>query len=435
MVKSCTLLLFLWLFILPDLLYGQGHKILCIGNSITQADEEHTSYRFPLWKKLVDAGIEVEFVGSHNYNKWDEHSPVKDHVHKGKTFSNVNEGHWGWRVDQILEGHEDERHKGKLSEWVETYTVDFALVHLGTNDIFQEEDNAQTISEVEQVIQTLRAKNPTITILLAQLIPADKPQSYKDAIVDYNSKIKTLGNQLDSPLSNVVVVDMHTGFDENVLLYDDAHPNEQGEEVMAQRWFAALSALITPLPVTLTRFTVQQTPDKKAKLHWQTASEQNNLYFEVQRSLTDSVHFKAIGKVNGAGTTNIAQNYSFTDHMVPAANVYYRLRQVDTDGTETYSKAIHLKHHASDLALQLYPTVVRDAQLTLTLQQLKPNQSLLLTVYTANGTIAQTIKTTTDAHGSIHQTIKLTGLQGNGLYILKAETEGMQLQRKFIVRQ
>ncbi|MEJ8756339.1 GDSL-type esterase/lipase family protein [Pontibacter sp. H259] len=435
MVKIFTLLLMMWLHILPGLLYGQAFKILCIGNSITQANGEHTSYRFPLWKKLVDADIAVEFVGSHNTNQWEAASPVISTVYKGKTFTNVNEGHWGWRVDQLLEGHEDERHKGKLSEWVQLYTVDYALVHMGTNDIFQEQDNSQTIEEVKQVIQTLRSRNPAITILLAQLIPANKPQSYKDAIVDYNSRIRALGNSLDSPLSKVVVVDMHSGFDENTLLYDDAHPNEQGEEVMAERWFTTIKSLIVPLPVTLTRFEAQQTHDKKVKLHWQTASEQNNLYFEVQRSFADSVHFKTIGKVNGAGTTNVAKTYTYLDHAAPVADLYYRLRQVDTDGTETYSKSIHLRQSTPVTALQLYPTVVHNEHLTLTMQQLQPNQPVSLTVYAANGTLAQTINTTTNAHGSITERIKLTGLQGNGLYILKAEINGLQVQRKFIVQQ
>ncbi|HEX8350471.1 MAG TPA: T9SS type A sorting domain-containing protein [Hymenobacter sp.] len=91
----------------------------------------------------------------------------------------------------------------------------------------------------------------------------------------------------------------------------------------------------SPLPVELTRFTAEA-QDKGVALHWITASEKNSDYFEVQRS-TNGESFHAIGKVKGEGTTSNISTYLFTDHAPAAGVAYYRLRQVDFDGTESYS--------------------------------------------------------------------------------------------------
>jgi len=90
-----------------------------------------------------------------------------------------------------------------------------------------------------------------------------------------------------------------------------------------------------PLPVELTRFTAEA-QEKSVALHWTTASEKNSDYFEVQRS-TDAKTFAAIGKLQGEGNTSSMSNYLFTDRHPVAGLAYYRLRQVDLDGTESFS--------------------------------------------------------------------------------------------------
>jgi len=95
----------------------------------------------------------------------------------------------------------------------------------------------------------------------------------------------------------------------------------------------------TPLPVVLTDFTAQAVQNRDAQLSWHTASEQNNDHFEVERSF-DGTTFVKIGRVTGQGTTTSASVYAFNDANVAAqatGPVYYRLRQVDRNGTGTYS--------------------------------------------------------------------------------------------------
>ncbi len=113
-----------------------------------------------------------------------------------------------------------------------------------------------------------------------------------------------------------------------------------------------------PLPVELTAFTaVAAGPD--AQLAWTTASEKNNDHFAVERSL-DGATYSAIGRVAGQGTKTSPTDYHLTDKGIGAkasGNVYYRLQQVDADGTSTYSPVRVLTFTAAPapVALSLYP--------------------------------------------------------------------------------
>lgn len=89
-------------------------------------------------------------------------------------------------------------------------------------------------------------------------------------------------------------------------------------------------------PVTMTYF--RSTPQAKhIQLEWATANEVNNEGFEVQRSI-DGSSFVNVGWVNGRGTANEEQTYQFTDDEVQANTTYfYRLQQMDIDGTSAFS--------------------------------------------------------------------------------------------------
>ncbi|MDO7854743.1 glycine-rich protein [Hymenobacter sp. CA1UV-4] len=99
-----------------------------------------------------------------------------------------------------------------------------------------------------------------------------------------------------------------------------------------------LSNINAPLPVELTRFTAEPQGDD-ALLQWATASEKNNDHFEVEAS-ADGHAFRRIGTVAGHGTSTQPQQYQLVDKAIAryaADPVYYRLRQVDVDGTVSYS--------------------------------------------------------------------------------------------------
>lgn len=101
-----------------------------------------------------------------------------------------------------------------------------------------------------------------------------------------------------------------------------------------------------PLPVELVSFEANNL-ERYVDLTWKTASEFNNDFFEIQKS-TDGIKWQVVGSVEGAGSTNQSQFYSFKDFSPNQGSiVYYRLRQVDYDGAEDFSEIRSVRVSAS----------------------------------------------------------------------------------------
>jgi len=76
-------------------------------------------------------------------------------------------------------------------------------------------------------------------------------------------------------------------------------------------------------------------------LSWQTISEYKNKGFNIERRLSTSALWSRIGSVAGAGTSSTTRNYSYVDKKVRIGKKYvYRLKQISTDGTKTYSQEV-----------------------------------------------------------------------------------------------
>ena len=202
--------------------------IMPLGNSITQGDADHNTYRRPLWKSLEADGYDVDFVGS-----------LRAH-HRGPSpradFDRDHEGHWGWRVDEILD---------RIRGWVEDSEPDILLIHLGSNDVFQGEDIESTLHELAELIDAVRESRPEATFLLAQIIPTAMVNT-NARIRELNARIPELAASKSSATSRVVVVDHFTGFDATRQTYDGVHPNADGEIHLSDRWLAALEDVLTP---------------------------------------------------------------------------------------------------------------------------------------------------------------------------------------------
>jgi len=95
-----------------------------------------------------------------------------------------------------------------------------------------------------------------------------------------------------------------------------------------------------PLPVKLRAFTGQRQAPAAVRLRWQTASEVNSRGFAVQRQARPGGAFETLTLVPSRGAAQLPASYEFLDAAAPAATVYYRLQQLDIDGTATYSPVV-----------------------------------------------------------------------------------------------
>ncbi len=213
-------------------------RIVCIGDSITQGrrgggEHEMTfSYRYPLWKMMVDAEANVEFVGSMSggFNGDADWQP-----YKGQEFDRDHEGHWGWRTEGIRE---------RLAGWLESYTPDIALILLGSNDRGYidggEKTIADTAEEMRKIIEILRTDNPNVRVLIGHVFHAWEP------FPEMNRAFAALAEEVTTEESPVSVVNHSEGWISRPTLQgthtvDWVHPNRRGDLFLAINWFEAMT--------------------------------------------------------------------------------------------------------------------------------------------------------------------------------------------------
>lgn len=111
-----------------------------------------------------------------------------------------------------------------------------------------------------------------------------------------------------------------------------------------------------PLPVELIDFTAEEF-NGNVLLKWKTASETNNNHFQIQRSI-DGIRFDYLDLLEGAGTTNQVTEYSYEDKTPLNGRTYYRLKQVDLDGSFEYSpiRQVYLESNG----ISIYPSPAKD---------------------------------------------------------------------------
>ncbi|MBI5915883.1 MAG: T9SS type A sorting domain-containing protein [Bacteroidetes bacterium] len=186
-----------------------------------------------------------------------------------------------------------------------------------------------------------------------------------------------------------------------------------------------LNALV--LPVELVDFQAFA-EGEMVRLEWATASETNNQGFEVQRS-SDGAAWEMLGFVAGNGTTTAAHDYSFLDEKpLPGMN-YYRLRQVDFDGGEEFSKVVSADfRNLQDFGnLRAFPNPVSDGGLTLLLPE-NTEEEITVSLFTPAGQLVRSMTV-----GSGTNALDVSGLAA-GVYTLQVWSGTRRFFEKIIVQ-
>lgn len=113
------------------------------------------------------------------------------------------------------------------------------------------------------------------------------------------------------------------------------------------------SPLVFILPVKLVSFSAEQ-DQQKVKLKWVTATETNNDFFTIERSVNES-QWVEIKKVKGAGNSTDIRHYQTYDESPANGTCHYRLKQTDLDGTTTYSEIRTIRNVTAGKSISLYP--------------------------------------------------------------------------------
>ena len=179
------------------------------------------------------------------------------------------------------------------------------------------------------------------------------------------------------------------------------------------------------LPVSLVSFTAKVQENKSVLLEWATATERNNDYFRLERS-KDLVAFDLVSQVNAKeGQTAQNRTYRFVDATPLSGTSYYRLTQVDLDGTTKVFPAISVVLRSE--AYGIFPNPVKDGQFTLNLDE---PLTALVNLYSADGRPVGLQKgSATDS--SLH--LKATQPLSTGVYVLTVAERGQTRRYRIVI--
>ncbi len=175
----------------------------------------------------------------------------------------------------------------------------------------------------------------------------------------------------------------------------------------------------SPLPVQLSAFS-GQAAGLGNQLNWATASELNSARFEVERS-ADGTSYTTLASLTAAGTSTTARSYQYFDAAASAGTSYYRLRQVDQDGTSAYSPVVVLTRTASPGVAaqpQAFPTVFSES-LSVVLPGAATAQAATVALFTADG---RQVCSSSVQLSATPQTISGLPILAPGLYVLRTTT-------------
>lgn len=174
------------------------------------------------------------------------------------------------------------------------------------------------------------------------------------------------------------------------------------------------------LPVELTAFNAVYV-NKKVRLNWQTASEIQNLGFEIERSTGDATRFESISWVAAAGA---AHRYETEDlDVFPGQVYYYRLHQTDADGQGRYS-SIQVVKTGSNAQLAVYPNPASNT-IRINVPDLDPDAELYIRIWDATGRVVR---------GQAYKQGAAIGVEDlpGGVYRVGVETDGGVLRGGFV---
>ena len=187
---------------------------------------------------------------------------------------------------------------------------------------------------------------------------------------------------------------------------------------------------LATIPVELTSFTAEYI-NNEVQLSWTTSSETNNLGFEIERGI-NKTKFNKIGFVPGAGTTLEMKHYNFVDYLKAGEKNFYRLKQLNYNGSYKYSKIVELNSKVpSEFNLfQNYPNPFNPV--TTISYQIPKECHVKLTVYDLLGNVVVSLVNKEQDAGFYSVKFNSQNLS-SGTYFYRLETDSFFETKQMIV--
>jgi len=229
-------------------------KLMPLGDSITEGSfGTNAGYRGPLYALLTKTALQVSFVGSSvqgTVTTDTDPLPMEQQHNEGHPSYTINDidnnldgldtttfqqyggadrdpngGHW---FDGIASG----------AEARPALYPDIITLMVGTNNL-SDTDRTEVQTELHALLTKITTQRPSAYLIVAQITPNSSPN-----ITSYNVAVAAEVTTFAGAGKRVTLIDMNTGFPSDGLSADGIHPNDTGYAFMAQKWFAAVTALM-----------------------------------------------------------------------------------------------------------------------------------------------------------------------------------------------
>ncbi|GLZ01981.1 SGNH/GDSL hydrolase family protein [Actinoplanes sp. NBRC 103695] len=196
-------------------------KVMPLGASITwgTASSDGNGYREDLRKRLADAGVTVDYVGSQQ---------------SGAMADRDNEGHPGWRIDQVA---------ASIDGWLATYQPDVVLINVGTNDTIQNYDLPNAPARMRALVQRIVAARPGIAVVFSTLVPSRDAGNNAETQA-FNAQLPAIARDEQAAGHRVHLADLNSSLTVDDISSDGIHPTDAGYVKMGNIWYSALRPVL-----------------------------------------------------------------------------------------------------------------------------------------------------------------------------------------------
>lgn len=214
-----------------------------------------------------------------------------------------------------------------------------------------------------------------------------------------------------------------TVFDLSATMVD---PMDFDIDPLAGSTFGSTNPSTGLAPVTLLDFKVAKLT-RSVELNWSTVNETGNDYFAIERSTDNGRTFSEIGRAKGTGNSRDYNAYDFVDDNPFRGTSFYRLRQVDFDGTKTFYGPLSVQFGEISTTVTIFPNPAYE---TISLRGLAGDVEVI-EIFNALGRLVKTVRNTTNKSAGV--SIDISGLH-RGVYLMKYRSGSERGTLRFMKR-
>lgn len=315
-------------------------RLMLVGDSVTQGSSGDWTWRYRLWHHLVDAGVNVDFVGPYDDLFDTESSTFGSQAYADGAFDRDHAARWGASYAKP---------PADAAQLVRDYQPHIVLVLMGINDLLWGATPTEAVEAVRKLVTDVRASSPGTDIIVGQM-----PWLEERGAAEFNDALAVLAPEISTSESTISVA-AFGGFERCVQLYDPLHLSARGEQQLAAGFADALAQLGIGTPFVRPLAPVSDVPVQVAEVSADPGNERVTLTWRDPPGATSEI-ISLRDASAGEDWTTLLVAVEFQQHVVgPLIDGHrYEFRLMAKKGCRAsgvYSATVAATPRAADMGI------------------------------------------------------------------------------------